>query len=225
MGVQPQFAHLEKKIVLPFPLLASVWSPRTRRFPIIKTPAIPPPTPKAKAKAGNALGHSKGTESRHEGVGSSPHTVSGKARGWGASDKSSKANEGASSPSRAGREHAGVHKGISAGPRPGRSGADDPPRLLPRRPRESPPRRSAPWSGAGSAPPRVGLGPAWPRDTRTHLGLLGHYPRPPNRFLYLGWRWLSARAGLPLRDTWLETGQGPEPRVQGIPSELWGFIQ
>lgn len=61
-----------KKIVPPFPLLASVWSPRTRRFPIIKTPAIPPPTPKAKAKAGNALGHPKGTKKQARGCGVLP---------------------------------------------------------------------------------------------------------------------------------------------------------
>lgn len=77
------------RISFPFSLLASVWSPRTRRFPIIKKRAVPPghsppPTLKAKAKDGIALafGHSKGTKSRHEDVVTSQHSL-GESAGMG----------------------------------------------------------------------------------------------------------------------------------------------
>lgn len=206
-----------KAMSFPFPPCKCL-EPQNSEAPHNKEPTMPPPTPKAEGKDGDALGHSKGTRKQARGCGHIPTRSPGK-RGDGerVARRPGERGDVESLPWR--REgHWGSHR-VSArvllreGAAPARRPAGYPPPLRPPPtrpppPRESPQGRSARSAGAGGSSASGRPRPPWPRETRMGLGHLGHHPRPPTGFFaWVGGGDLSL--GAPLRGTWLETGQGP----------------
>lgn len=169
----PLSPHLEKH-VLSFSPPASVWSPRTRRRRIIKSPPCLHPPPRPKGRMETLWGIPRAPGSRHEDAVTSQHSLRESA-GMGSEWPVVRAKGGTSSPyPGGGRGIGGAHR-VSArvllreGAAPARCPAGYRPPLrhpTPPRPRPRPAsvRRGAPRAqqGRGAAPPRVGRGPLGP---------------------------------------------------------------
>lgn len=189
--MRPLSPHLEKR-VLSFSPPASVWSPRTRRRRIIKSPPRLHPPPRPKGRMETLWGIPRAPGSRHEDAVTSQQSPGKRGDGERVASRPGERGDVGSFPWR--REgHWGSPQGLSAGPPPGRCGSGETPRGLPTSPppppRECPQGRSARSAGAGgssaSGRPRAPLAQGdahgtWPPRSS---------PPPPNRFLCLGWRW------------------------------------